>query len=76
MQSHYFWSNFPIEVTGKSRKKVRNDSGHNLAFKMQQQGISIDNWHGYKGDKRTLINNMVEPELGSHIINSATKEKV
>lgn len=72
LQSHYFWANFLIRDTGLSRKKVRNDTGHTLGFKLKQQGLDIADWHSYKGDKRTLINNMVEPELGQHILTAAT----
>lgn len=71
LQSHYFWANFIIRDTGKARQKVRNDKGHTLDFKLRQQNMQIDDWHGYKGDKRTLINNMVEPELGLHILNAS-----
>lgn len=74
LQSHYFWANFHIPDTGKLRKKVRNDKGHTLSFKLKQQGIDITDWHGYKKDKRTLINNMIEPELGLHILNASQKE--
>jgi len=70
LQSHYFWSNFIIEDTGESRKKVRNDKGQTLKVKMEQQDIFIDNFYDYKGDKRTLLNNCIEPELGLHIFNS------
>lgn len=68
LQSHYFWANFYIRDTGLSRKKVRNDRGHTLKFKMQQQGIFIKDFYNYKRDKRTLLNNCVEPELGLHIL--------
>ena len=71
IQSHYFWSNFIILDTKKSREKVVNQKGQLLEVKMQQQGIEINDWHGYKGDRRTLINNMVEPELGAHILDAA-----
>lgn len=74
IQSHYFWSNFVIADTGLARKKVRNDSGMTLAVKMAQQGFEITNFHNYKGDKRTLVNNCVEPELGLHILNCSTKK--
>lgn len=74
LQSHYFWANFHIPDTGLSRKKVRNDKGHTLAFKMEQQGIYIKDFYGYKKDKRTLLNNCVEPELGIHILDSSFKE--
>lgn len=69
IQSHYFWSNFEIPDTGLNRKKVRNDKGQTLVVKMEQQGFLIKNFYEYKGDKRTLLNNCVEPELGLHIIN-------
>lgn len=68
IQSHYFWSNFEIPDTGEQRKKVRNDKGQTLAVKMEQQGFEIKNFYNYKKDKRTLLNNCVEPELGEHIL--------
>lgn len=74
LQSHYFWSNFPIKDTGLQRKKVRNDKGMTLAVKMEQQGIHIENFYDYKRDKRTLLNNCVEPELGLHILEESLKE--
>ena len=71
IQSHYFWSNFIIADTGLQRKKVRNDKGMTLSVKMEQQGIFIKDFYNYKRDKRTLLNNCVEPELGLHILNFA-----
>jgi len=79
VQSHYWWSNFTIPDTGEVRKKVRNDKGQTLKVKMEQQGIFIENFYNYKRDKRTLLNNCVEPELGLHIFNAAqtkTKQEV
>jgi len=70
IQSHYFWANFLIPETGRSREKVRNDKGQTLAIKMTQQGFQINNFYNYKRDKRTLLNNCVEPELGKHILES------
>ena len=75
IQSHYFWSNFKIKDTGRVREKVRNDKGQTLNVKMQQQGFNIKDFHGYKGDKRTLLNNCVEPELGLHILEAARKNE-
>ncbi len=75
IQSHFFWSNFNIPDTKRSREKVRNDKGQTLKVKMEQQGIFIKDFHDYKGDKRTLLNNCIEPELGLHIFNMAFKEK-
>ncbi len=71
IQSHYFWANFTITDTGLQRKKVRNDKGQTLAVKMEQQDMQIKNFYGYKKDKRTLLNNCIEPELGLHILNCA-----
>ncbi len=68
IQSHYFWTNFGISDTGLSRKKVRNDKGMTLRVKMVIQDMVVEDFHNYKGDKRTLINNMVEPRLGLHIL--------
>ena len=71
IQSHYFWSNFDILNTGLNRKKVRNDKGMTLKIKMEQQGLIVKDFYNYKGDKRTLLNNCVEPELGKHILDCA-----
>ncbi|GAG64881.1 unnamed protein product, partial [marine sediment metagenome] len=70
---HYFWANFIIPDTGLVRKKVRNDKGMTLQVKMEQQGFLIEDFYGYKGDKRTLLNNCIEPKLGLHILNCAFK---
>jgi len=64
---HYFWANFDIPKID-TRKKVRNDKGYTLSKKMEEKNIYIDNFHGYKGDKRTLLNNAIESELGLVIL--------
>lgn len=70
---HYFWANFDIPKINK-RKKVRNDKGYTLAKKMEEKNIIIDNFHGYKGDKRTLLNNAIEDELGLAILKQIEEE--
>ena len=75
IQKHYFWSNFKIQEFKGKRKKVSNDVGCNIDYKMKAKGIIIKNLHNYKGDKRTLLNNAIEPELGLHIFNMAFKDK-
>ena len=65
---HYLWSNFNI-TNMDIQKKVRNDKGMTLSKKMDEMGIYVENFYNYNGDKRTLINNCVEPELGLHIYN-------
>lgn len=74
VQSHYFWSNKTITDTGRAREKVRNDKGQTLAVKMKQQGIFIENFYEYDKDKRTLLNNCIEPELGQHIFSLITNK--
>jgi DNA (cytosine-5)-methyltransferase 1 len=71
---HYFWSNFIIPDYFSDRKKVRNDKGCTLVVKMASKGIEIKNFYDYGGDKRTLLNNAIEPELGLHILNESKKE--
>ena len=71
IQSHFFWANFEIKDTKRTREKVRNDKGQILKVKMEQQGIFVEDFHGYDGDKRTLLNNCIEPELGLYILNHA-----
>jgi len=71
---HYYWANFEIEDFGKD-KKVRNDKGSVLKVKMEQRGIIVTDFHGYKGDKRQLINNCVDVEHGLKIFKMVFKEK-
>lgn len=70
---HYFWANFEIPNLD-TRKKVRNDKGYTLQKKMEDKGIIIQDFHGYKKDKRTLLNNAIEGELGLAILNQIDKE--
>jgi DNA (cytosine-5)-methyltransferase 1 len=67
---HYFWANFNIPDVDIG-KKVRNDKGMTLAVKMRERDIMIKDFHGYGGDKRTLLNNAIEAELGLHILKCA-----
>ena len=75
---HYFWSNFKIPNLEISKGKVENKKGNTLNKKMQSLGIMITNFHNYQKDKRTLLNNAIEPELGKHIFDCAfrTKQKL
>jgi DNA (cytosine-5)-methyltransferase 1 len=69
---HYFWANFIIPKFA-DRLKVRNDKGCTLDIKMKAKDFNIVNFYNYDGDKRTLLNNCIEPELGLHILNESTK---
>jgi len=70
---HFYWSNFEIGDLGKS-KKVRNNKGSLLNIKMEDREMIVKNFHNYKGDKRTIINNCVEPNVGLLILSYAFKE--
>ena len=72
---HYFWANFEIPNLD-TRKKVRNDKGYTLQKKMEDKGIIIQDFHGYKKDKRTLLNNAIEGELGLAILNQIDNKEV
>jgi len=73
-ERHYFWANFDIPNV-ICTKKVRNDKGMTLKVKMQDKDIIINNFHNYEGDKRTLLNNAIEPELGKKILESVNKSE-
>ena len=72
---HYFWCNFEIPKFD-TRKKVRNDKGYTLKKKMEDKGLIIENFYNYKGDKRTLLNNAIEGELGLAILESSQQEEL
>lgn len=66
---HYFWSNKSLgKYTGKT-VHVNHKKGITLNYKMEAHGINIENWHGYKKDKRQLLSNAIEAELGLHVFN-------
>lgn len=74
LNRHYFWANFQI-AKGITGRKVRNDKGMTLDKKMEERGIIVKDFYDYQGDKRTLLNNCIEPELGLHIFDCAFKLK-
>lgn len=68
---HSFWANFEIPKIEIKTNDTGNNKGVTLQKKMDAKGFNILNWNGYKGDKRTLLNNCVEPELGLHIFKNS-----
>jgi|TARA_R100000501_G_C2604046_1_gene100328 DNA (cytosine-5)-methyltransferase 1 len=78
IQGHYIWTNMNIssnEFKGK-RLKVRNDVGQTIKVKMKEKNIFIKDFHNYKGDKRTLLNNAIEPEFGLYLFNKAFEDVI
>lgn len=66
--SHYFWTNFTISDKGNITRGIRED----MDFVSEKVGFDISNYDNV--DKRKVLNNCVEPELGLHIFNMAFKE--
>ena len=71
MGRHYIWSNFQIPNIKIKSNSTGNNKGMTLQKKMQIKGYDIKEWHNYKGDKRTLINNCVEKQIGLEILNAS-----
>lgn len=71
ISKHFFWSNFKINEYKGERKVVYNAVGHTTDFKMKLKGIYIKDWYAFKGDKRAILNNAIEGELGKHILECA-----
>jgi len=71
MGRHYIWCNFKIPNIKIKSNSTGNNKGMTLQKKMQLKGYNIKEWHNYKGDKRTLINNCVEKQIGIEILNAS-----
>lgn len=68
---HYFWSNFTILKRKKDEPlEIKSTDVNDLQNK---HGINLDNIQIY--DKRKLLRNCVEPELGLHIFECAFRKK-
>lgn len=66
--SHYFWCNFPISPLGSSASTNRGHSG-TVADLTKRKGIDLSKYK--HPDKRLLLRNCVEPELGRHVLDCA-----
>lgn len=66
--NHYFWSNFIISDIGTLKRGIRE----NIKFVSDKVGFDVSKYDNV--DKRKILNNCVEPELGLHIFNCAFKE--
>ena len=67
--NHYFWSNFVISNFGNIKRGLRED----MNFVSKKVGFDIKDKN--VENKRQILNNCVEPELGLHVFNCAFKEK-
>lgn len=67
LDRHYFWSNFHIPLLpGITKEKpIAYQTGTNGRYGFNLKGVSI------KHDKRQILRNLVNPEIGNHILNCA-----
>lgn len=65
---HYFWTNFKIS---EIKKESRNHHA-NIDRLEEAKGFDLSK---YKCDKRLLLRNCVEPNLGLHVFKCAFKER-
>ena len=67
--SHYFWHNFYIAlIDGTSRNHHSSIDGLE-----ERKGFDLSKYSGV--DKRYMLRNCVEPEVGLHILNYARKQE-
>ena len=74
IQRHFIWANFAITDRKDIKKDdIRNREKKTIKEKGEQYGFDLE---GIKGiDKRKVLNNCVNSELGLHIFNMAFKKK-
>ena len=79
IQRHYFWSNFHIIDRNFKKDEIRITGGRNMeegeAIKLLEKNhnISLDKYN--VSNKRLLLRNCVNPELGQYILQEAFREK-
>jgi len=78
---HYFWSNFPL--TNKKIKGgkfsitggINKEHGNEQVLRLQKEfGVDISKYSNDERWKRTVLRNMVNPELALHIFEMAFKK--
>jgi len=65
---HYFWTNFSIKDIKLPKLDIRYGKTGGISYGFDLRGKNF-------GDKRHLLRNCVDPELGLHIFESAYKEE-
>lgn len=68
---HYFWANFNISsVVERSREHDAE-----IEILQKRKGFDLDKYEWGGIDKKTILRNCVEPEVGKEILESALKTK-
>ena len=73
LQRHFFWANFEIPEKEFEKDGINLTGGRNQHEKEQIEKLQNKtgfNLEHYKGNKRTMLRNCVNPELGLHILSS------
>ena len=68
---HYFWSN--INLTNLKTKPREHDS--KIDILQERKGFDLSKFDKIGFEKKLLLRNCVEPELGLHIFNMAFRDK-
>lgn len=69
MGGHYFWTNFPFPSNYKNGERFHTASVKEL---QKRKGFDLSKYSGV--DKRLMLRDITEPELGKHILDWAQKE--
>lgn len=68
---HYFWSNFKIPNIIIKGIPIKGQTGLNVSDRIKYAGYDNFDFKEFKGDKAKIFKNMVEPEIGLAILESA-----
>ena len=70
LHRHPFWCNFRIHFYDVKDERIHNDiAGHSTVY-----GVSLDKYD--IKDKRKILRNMVNPELGKYILDRAMEKEI
>jgi len=68
---HYFWANFHIpKIEVEKEKPMKFQTGTNGRYGFNLKGVKI------KHDKRQILRNLVNPEIGKYILDKALNKEV
>lgn len=71
LDRHYFWSNKPLGKFVEPRNYTGTVTNATVNQLQEQYDFKLP---AYAKDKRKILRNIVNPKLGSHVFNAATKE--
>jgi len=69
-ESHFFWSNFHINFRKRKTRGIRRNDDKNV----KKWNFDLTPYEMPLRQKQKLLNNLIEPELGLHILEMAFKK--